>query len=172
MESKFHYTDERNVQIVIALLKAHGIHRVIASPGTTNMTFVVSVQNDPWFKLWSSVDERSDLAAFSPHLSLKKKSLFHVMIHKYLSGKYAQSVKKNYDDLNIIFCHVSNRSVSVAAHKKGKTVDVNQAFMGFGPMGLCEIGTLPSSDIVDMIYKKCYSKNEILLCRWNYVFYV
>ena len=54
-----HYTDERNVQIVIALLKAHGIHRVIASPGTTNMTFVVSIQNDPWFQVWSSVDERS-----------------------------------------------------------------------------------------------------------------
>lgn len=59
MESKLHYTNERNVQIVIALLKAHGIHRVIASPGTTNMTFVVSIQNDPWFKVWSSVDERS-----------------------------------------------------------------------------------------------------------------
>lgn len=59
MESEFHYTNERNVQIVIALLKAHGIHRVIASPGTTNMTFVVSIQNDPWFQLWSSVDERS-----------------------------------------------------------------------------------------------------------------
>ena len=59
MESKFKYTDERNVQIVIALLKAHGIHRIIASPGTTNMTFVVSVENDPWFQIWSSVDERS-----------------------------------------------------------------------------------------------------------------
>lgn len=59
MESKFNYTNERNVQIVIALLKAHGIHRVIASPGTTNMTFVVSIENDPWFQIWSSVDERS-----------------------------------------------------------------------------------------------------------------
>lgn len=59
MELKFKYTDERNVQIVIALLKAHGIHRVIASPGTTNMTFVVSIENDPWFQIWSSVDERS-----------------------------------------------------------------------------------------------------------------
>ena len=57
--NKFHYTSERNVQIVIALLKAHGIHRVIASPGTTNMTFVVSIENDPWFQIWSSVDERS-----------------------------------------------------------------------------------------------------------------
>lgn len=59
MESPIKYTDERNVQIVIALLKAHGIHRVIASPGTTNMTFVVSLENDPWFQIWSSVDERS-----------------------------------------------------------------------------------------------------------------
>lgn len=59
IESRFKYTDERNVQIVIALLKAHGIHRIIASPGTTNMTFVVSVENDPWFQIWSSVDERS-----------------------------------------------------------------------------------------------------------------
>lgn len=59
MKSNLYYTNERNVQIVIGLLKAHGIHRVIASPGTTNMTFVVSIQNDPWFQLWSSVDERS-----------------------------------------------------------------------------------------------------------------
>lgn len=59
MEEKRYYTDERNVQIVIALLKTHGIHRVIASPGTTNMTFVVSIENDPWFHIWSSVDERS-----------------------------------------------------------------------------------------------------------------
>lgn len=54
-----HYTSERNVQIVIALLKAHNIKRVIASPGTTNMTFVGSIQNDPFFEIYSSVDERS-----------------------------------------------------------------------------------------------------------------
>lgn len=59
MTRKFNYTSERNVQIVIALLKVHGIHHVIASPGTTNMTFVVSIENDPWFQIWSSVDERS-----------------------------------------------------------------------------------------------------------------
>lgn len=53
------YTDERNVQIIIALLKEHGIYRVIASPGTTNMTFVGSIQNDPFFQIWSCVDERS-----------------------------------------------------------------------------------------------------------------
>lgn len=54
-----YYTAERNVQIVIALLKAHGIRKVVASPGTTNMTFVGSIQQDDYFQIYSSVDERS-----------------------------------------------------------------------------------------------------------------
>jgi len=54
-----HYTDEKQAQIVIALLKAHGIRRVVASPGTTNMAFVGSVQSDPFFEMFSAVDERS-----------------------------------------------------------------------------------------------------------------
>lgn len=58
MEEKHYYTDERNAQIVIALLKAHGIKRVIANPGTTNIAIVGSVQNDPWFEVYSGVDER------------------------------------------------------------------------------------------------------------------
>ncbi len=58
MEQRY-YTSERNVQVVIALLKAYGIKKVIASPGTTNMTFVASIQNDPFFEMYSSVDERS-----------------------------------------------------------------------------------------------------------------
>lgn len=54
-----YYTVERNVQIVISLLKAHGIRKVVASPGTTNMTFVGSIQQDDFFQIYSSVDERS-----------------------------------------------------------------------------------------------------------------
>lgn len=53
------YTDEKTAQIVIFLLKSHGIKHVIASPGTTNMAFVGSVQRDPHFVVHSSVDERS-----------------------------------------------------------------------------------------------------------------
>jgi len=56
---KTYYTDEKNVQILIALLKGHGIRKVIASPGTTNITFVRSLQNDSFFEIYSSVDERS-----------------------------------------------------------------------------------------------------------------
>lgn len=54
-----YYTNERSQQIVIALLKAHGIRKVVASPGTTNLTLVGSMQQDPYFEMYSSVDERS-----------------------------------------------------------------------------------------------------------------
>lgn len=55
----FFYTSERNVQILISLLKENQIRKVIASPGTTNLTFIASIQNDSFFELFSSVDERS-----------------------------------------------------------------------------------------------------------------
>ena len=52
------YTDERNSRILIALLKAHGIRKVVANPGVRNISFTGSVQNDPWFEVYSGVDER------------------------------------------------------------------------------------------------------------------
>ena len=53
------YTDEINIQILIALLKEHKIRKIVASPGTTNISFVASVQNDDDFEVYSCVDERS-----------------------------------------------------------------------------------------------------------------
>ena len=52
------FTDERNVQILLALLKAHGIRYVVANPGTNNIPFVSGVQRDPFFITHSAVDER------------------------------------------------------------------------------------------------------------------
>ena len=53
------YSVEKNTQMVLALLKAHGIKRIIASPGGTNVAFVASAQHDPYFEMYSCVDERS-----------------------------------------------------------------------------------------------------------------
>ena len=53
------YTSERNNQIVIELLKYHGIKKIVISPGATNVSLVASIQNDNYFELYSSVDERS-----------------------------------------------------------------------------------------------------------------
>ncbi len=53
------YANEKGVLYLVALLKEHGIKRVFASPGTTNLSFVASLQYDPYFEIYSCVDERS-----------------------------------------------------------------------------------------------------------------
>lgn len=53
------YTNERDILMVISFLKKYNIHKIIASPGSTNHTLVKSMQNDPYFEMYSSVDERS-----------------------------------------------------------------------------------------------------------------
>jgi 2-succinyl-5-enolpyruvyl-6-hydroxy-3-cyclohexene-1-carboxylate synthase len=53
------YTNEKNAQVVLALLKAHGVRRIVVSPGSTNIPISGSIQNDPYFEVYSSVDERS-----------------------------------------------------------------------------------------------------------------
>lgn len=53
------YTDEKNTQIVLGLLKKHGIRKVIASPGTTNIRLIASMQQDSFFEMYSAPDERS-----------------------------------------------------------------------------------------------------------------
>lgn len=56
------YSQETNVLNLVALLKAHHIRKVVASPGITDVNFIVSMQNDPFFEMYSCIDERS--AAF------------------------------------------------------------------------------------------------------------
>ena len=57
-----HYTVEKHTQILIALMKRHGVRKIIASPGTTNICMIGSLQSDAYFQIYSCVDERS--AAF------------------------------------------------------------------------------------------------------------
>lgn len=53
------YTSEKSIQILISLMKAHGINDVIVSPGSMNHILAASIQDDPDFRVYSCIDERS-----------------------------------------------------------------------------------------------------------------
>lgn len=53
------YTPLKNYQVIISLLKQNNIKHLVLSAGTRNIPFVQSVENDPFFKCYSVVDERS-----------------------------------------------------------------------------------------------------------------
>ena len=52
-------TSGRAVEILVDVLKKHSIHYIVISPGGTNRAFIRAVQDDPFFKCFSVVDERS-----------------------------------------------------------------------------------------------------------------
>lgn len=53
------YTKVKNIQILIALLKAHKIQHIVISAGSRHVPFAQSVENDSDFTCYSVVDERS-----------------------------------------------------------------------------------------------------------------
>lgn len=53
------YTNNKNVLMLLSLMKQYNVKKVIASPGTTNIAVVGSMQHDDYFEMYSSVDERS-----------------------------------------------------------------------------------------------------------------
>ena len=53
------YTKILNVQIILSLLKQHGIRHLVLSAGTRHVPLAHSVENDSYFICYSVVDERS-----------------------------------------------------------------------------------------------------------------
>jgi butyrate kinase len=107
------------------------------------------------------VDEMDDLARVSGHPMFERKSIFHALNHKFAGRNYAKSVNEQYEDLNLIIAHVGEGGISVGAHRKGKVVDVNQAYDGEGPFSYTRSGCIPYGDLIEVCYSGEYSKTEL-----------
>lgn len=53
------FSNINNVEIVVKLLKENNIKDLVISPGGTNIPVIKAVQDDPFFRCYSVVDERS-----------------------------------------------------------------------------------------------------------------
>ncbi|WP_421919491.1 butyrate kinase [Marinifilum sp.] len=107
------------------------------------------------------VDELDDIARITGRPEYKKKSIFHALDHKTSARKFAQSIYKKYEDLNLIIAHLGG-GISIGAHKKGKVVDSNQAYDGDGPFSPIRSGSLPIGDLIRECYSGKYSQDEML----------
>lgn len=108
------------------------------------------------------VDELSDVARVTGHPRFKRKSIFHALNHKFVSAQYAKSVHKQYEDLNLIVCHIGTGGISIGAHEKGRVIDVNQAYDGGGPFSITRTGTLPMGQLVELCFSGELTENEVM----------
>jgi len=107
------------------------------------------------------VDELDEVARLSGHPELPRRSRFHALSHKHFARKYAKSISKKYNELNLIVVYVGTKGISIGAHKKARVVDVNQSLDGNGPFGVTRAGTLPTGELIKLCYSGKYTEDEM-----------
>lgn len=107
------------------------------------------------------VDEFDEVARISGHPEMPRRSRFHALSHKHFARKYAKSVSKKYEDLNLIVVYVGTNGISIGAHKKGRVIDVNQSLDGDGPFAVTRAGSLPSGELIRMCFSGKYNESEM-----------
>ena len=106
------------------------------------------------------VDEMQDIARFSGTPKIQRKSIFHALNQKAVSRRVAKTMGKKYEDCCFVVAHLGG-GISVAAHKNGKCIDVNNALGGEGPYSPERAGGVSAFALVDLCYSGDYTKDEI-----------
>ncbi len=106
------------------------------------------------------VDEMEEVARISGLKGIKRKPLWHALNQKAVARKVSSDICKKYEEANLIGVHLGG-GISVAAHKAGRTIDVNNALNGDGPFAPERAGGLPTISLAKLCYSGKYTFNEM-----------
>lgn len=106
------------------------------------------------------VDELEPIARISGQNGIERISIFHALNQKAVAKRHAKEVGTPYNELNLIVAHLGG-GISVAAHQKGRCIDVNNALDGEGPFSPERAGGLPVRDVIRLSYAGDYTEKEL-----------
>lgn len=106
------------------------------------------------------VDEFIPEARISGFAGIERKSQLHALNIKAVSRKIASRLGRPLEEVNFVAVHLG-AGISVAAHKKGKLIDVNNAD-NEGPFSPERAGTLPLKQLISFCYSGKYTENELV----------
>jgi butyrate kinase len=87
--------------------------------------------------------------------------IWHALNQRAIARRYARGIGKEYEDLNLIICHLGG-GISVAAHEHGRAIDANNALDGEGPFSPERAGSLPAADLIRLCFSGKYSEKQLL----------
>lgn len=96
------------------------------------------------------VDELAPVARITGRPEIPRKSIFHALNQKAAAKRFAKSINRPYNSLNLIVAHLGG-GISVGCHTFGEVIDVNNALDGDGPFSPERAGTLPAGQLADKI---------------------
>lgn len=105
-------------------------------------------------------DELEDVARITGYPGVYRKSHVHCLNQKECAIRYAESLGRRYDEVNVIVAHVGG-GLSVAAHHKGRMVDTNDVLEGSGPFAPNRSGDVPLRAVVSLAFSGAHPKAEI-----------
>ncbi len=109
----------------------------------------------------SSIDEFCMKARPTGMRDMFRTSRGHPLNQKEVSRRYAKSVGKPYEALNLVVINMGG-GISIAAHKDGHIIDCVDSTRGEGRMAPTRSGTIPAADMVELCFSGKYTKKELL----------
>ena len=107
------------------------------------------------------VDELSSLARISGSPLMPRICIWHALNQRAIARRYAHGIGKEYEDLNLIICHLGG-GISVAAHEHGRAIDANNALDGEGPFSPERAGSLPAASLIRLCFSGKYTEKQLL----------
>ena len=107
------------------------------------------------------VDELNEYARISGSPLMNRICIWHALNQRAIARRYAAEIGRQYEDLNLIICHMGG-GISIAAHDHGRAVDANNALDGEGPFSPERAGSLPAADLIRLCFSGKYSEKQLL----------
>ena len=107
------------------------------------------------------VDELSPMARISGSPLMPRICIWHALNQRAIARRYARGIGKEYEDLNLIICHLGG-GISIAAHEHGRAIDANNALDGEGPFSPERAGSLPAVDLIRLCFSGKYNEQQLL----------
>lgn len=97
------------------------------------------------------VDELQDVARITGVKGIYRRAVCHALNLKATARQFAKDSGKNYEDLDLIVCHIDG-GISITAHHHGKMIDGNDAGGGQGPFTPTRMGSMAVTDVLNYLY--------------------
>ena len=104
-------------------------------------------------------DELLPEARVTGFREVRRSSFCHVLNARATAHKYAQTLGRNYEDLNLVIAHLGG-GISISAHSHGRIID--SVSDDAGPFSPDRSGSLNMLYVVDLCYSGKYTKQEML----------
>ncbi|WP_417118763.1 butyrate kinase [Olsenella phocaeensis] len=105
-------------------------------------------------------DELEDVARITGYPGIYRKSHVHCLNQKECAIRFAASLGRRYEEVNVIVAHVGG-GLSVAAHRKGRMIDTNDVIEGSGPFAPNRSGDVPAKPVVALAFSGSHDRREI-----------